>query len=482
MSEASGMYVPTNLQWRIRSLANMSKTKIQITPTTPSTIGPNQKIQITLPYSSLLDLSTFSLEFTGETADGVQSGASGSEVITSLRFPRNTYSLIQEIQIKFNNVVVQHITDYNMIQNILFDIVALNQDAIGRAQCCGLNVDPSSKTLISESGTLSTYVGYATFAKTVSKTADAVKDKSTYFIKNFLGILQQGNVNVIDTSMIGQVQMTITFASAAVLGASLVTATDISIPYPTYKLSDIKANVMKIAMPPWYYEGLKNQLMNGTSYEMYFPHYTTFFGQSSQYKSQTTRFTIASDSLDYMIGTFIRADRDDLDDVTTMVLGDSSTVQTLGQVLVLGPTSPSFNQSVYFQRNGDEVISSQWTIGSEKLPQVPSTPMNCIQNTVEAFNLHQSADLGFYAGCKSVRDYIKYFFADTLSLSHVGDVGGTMLVSGLDSKSLPISLEWTTRASVTSGKASTDQVWLPLVICAETRHVTIGAGNQISIN
>eukprot|EP00960_Hanusia_phi_P031094 749076-Hanusia_phi.AAC.1 len=57
-------YIPTNLLWRVKHLGNMSKSKIQIVPTTPSTVGPNQKIQITLPYSSLLDLSTFSLEFT----------------------------------------------------------------------------------------------------------------------------------------------------------------------------------------------------------------------------------------------------------------------------------------------------------------------------------------------------------------------------------------------------------------------------------
>lgn len=479
MSEAGGgMYVPSNLQWRIRSLANMSKTKIQITPTTPSTIGPNQKIQITLPYSSLLDLSTFSLEFVGETATGVLTGATGSEVVTSLRFPRNTYSLIQEIQIKFNNVVVQHITDYNMIQNILFDIVALNQDAMGRAQCCGLNVDPSSKTLVSDSGTLTTYTSYNTFAKTTNLNADTVKDKSTYFIKNFLGILQQGNVNVIDTSMIGQVQMTITFASAAVLGASKVSLTTDSIPSPTYKLSDIKANVTKINMPPWYYEGLKNQLMNGTSYELYFPHYTTFYGQSSGSKNQTTRFTIASDSLDYMIGTFIRADKEDLSKVVPFVLGaNDTTVKTLAESLVSGASTPTFNQSVYFQRNGQYLTSSQWTIGSEKLPQVPSTLMNCIQNTVEAFNLHQSADLGFYAGNKSINDYVTYFFADALSLAHVGDNAGVMLVSGLNTRELPVSIEWTTKGSTT-----TTQEWLPLVICCETRKCSITAGNSISVN
>ncbi|EKX38476.1 hypothetical protein GUITHDRAFT_144246 [Guillardia theta CCMP2712] len=350
------------------------------------------------------------------------------------------------------------ITDYAMIQNILFDIVALNQDAMGRAQCCGLNVDPSSKSVVNDDGTISTYARFARFVSTTALDSNLVKDRSTYFIKNFLGVLQQGNINVIDTSMIGQVQISITFASAAVLGNSKgttsTTASENIFPAPSYKLSDIKANVTKINMPGWYYEGLKNQLMKGTNYELYFPNYTTFFGQASPYKSQTTRFTIASDSLDYMIGTFIRADRDDLSKVSGFVL---PTDKTLGEALILGPSENTFNQTVYFQRNGEELVTSQWTIGSEKLPQVPSNLMNCIQNTVEAFNLHQSADLGFYAGNKSISDYVKYFFCDTLSLSHVGDAGGTMVISGLDTRQLPVSIEWSTRGSVTSGKSSSDQ-------------------------
>eukprot|EP00960_Hanusia_phi_P010825 317598-Hanusia_phi.AAC.1 len=166
MADNGGMYVPTNLQWRIRSLANMSKTKIQITPTTPSTIQ------------------------SGETVNGASDGTN----ICSWRFPRNTFSLIQEIQIKFNNVVVQHITDYNMIQNILFDIVSANQDAAGRMACSGLNNDPSMKKMLSADGSESwLYTKYSTIpAADATVSSDIVKDKGTYFIKNFLGILQQG--------------------------------------------------------------------------------------------------------------------------------------------------------------------------------------------------------------------------------------------------------------------------------------------------
>ena len=479
MAEAGGMYIPTNLQWRIRSLMNMSKTKIQITPTTPSTVGPNQKIQITLPYSSLLDLSTFSLEFTGETSAGVVEGTD----INSVRFPRNTYSLIQEIQIKFNNVVVQHITDYNMIQNILFDIVSNNQDAQGRMQCAGLNVDPSNKVIKEANGSYYALSKFTQIPVAAGINSNRAKDKQTYYIKNFLGILQQGNVNVLDTSMIGQVQITITFASAAVLGYSDIGATNTGTAKPTvsYTLSDIKANMTKINMPTWYYESLRNQLMNGTSYELYFPHYSTFFGQSSQYKTQTTRFTMASDSLNYLLGTFVFANREDTSKVDRFELYPRS--KTFGETLINGSVDDTtFNQTRYFRRNGAEITTSQWTIGSEKLPQVPNTIEGCCQSVIEAFNLHQSADLGFYNGCQNIYDFESYFFSDVLSLEHVGDTGGIMLVSGLDSRSLPVSIEWTTKASVTSGKDATAATWLPMIIACETRKVAISSGNSISVN
>eukprot|EP00960_Hanusia_phi_P012059 351469-Hanusia_phi.AAC.1 len=137
----------------------------------------------------------------------------------------------------------------------------------------------------------------------------------------------------------------------------------------------------------------------------------------------------------------------------TVVAADGSVsflMDTLGQCLINGGTGDiTFNQSRYFRRDGGEITASQWTVGSEKLPQVPNTVKGCCQSVVEAFNLHQSADLGFYIGCQNIYDFEKFFFADVLSLQHVGDASGLMLVSGLDTHQLPVSIEWQTRASVT---------------------------------
>lgn len=479
MSEGA-QYLPTNLRWRIASLANMSKVKIQIIPQTPSTVKAGQKLQVTLPYSSLLDLSTFTMEFTGETVKGVL-GKTGGSNYNTLRFPRNTFSLIDSLMIKFNNVVVQNITDYNMIQNILFDVVSNNQDAEGRMNCSMLNTDPSCK--IGYNGTSSyRYVGYTHLATSSNNNDAAITmDKSVYYIKNWLGILQQGNVNVIDTSLVGTIQLTIGFASPAVLGKSYPSASDeTSYPSPDYTLSDIKFNVTKINMPEWYYSGLRSQLMNGTTYSMYFPHYNVFTGQSNQSKTQTTRFTLAADSLDYILGTFINSDYNDTSKISTFEVTDG---KTLSEVLAKNSsTDTTFNQTRYFARNGKYLETSQWTLGSEKLPQVPNTLLGCVQSLTEGFNLHQSADMGFYRGCADIERFEKYFFADILSLQHIGDTGGIMLVSGLNTRELPISIEWSTKEASGTSHSSGDQYYTPFIIAAETRRVDIGAGNAISIN
>eukprot|EP00960_Hanusia_phi_P060356 764479-Hanusia_phi.AAC.2 len=405
MADNGGMYIPTNLQWRIRSLANMRET-----------------------VNAVIDTD-----------------------LTSLRFPRNTYSMIQEIQIK---CYWSH------------DVRWVEQEDNG------------------------TYYAYSKFQQLAtdfagdnSSSSNTAKDKEVYYIKNFLGILQQGNVNTFDTSLVGTVQITITFASAAVLGLSKLGAGGTKPANPSYTLSDIKANMTKISMPSWYYEGVRNQLMNGTTYELFFPHYSTFFGQASQYKTQTTRFTIASDSLDYLLGTFVYADRDDTTKISTFYCSSDGTPETLGQALIAGGANDiTFNQTRYFVRNGTELTSSQWTLGSEKLPQVPNTIKGCCQSVIEAFNLHQSADLGFFIGCQHISDFEDFFFADVLSLQHVGDNGGVMLVSGLNTRDLPISIEWSTKGRVTTGKGVNDPTLIPLIIAVETRRVTIGAGNSVSIN
>lgn len=474
MSEGGGaQYLPTNLRWRIASLMNMSKTKIQIIPQTPSTVKAGQKLQVTLPYSSLLDLSTFTMEFTGETVKAV---TGDTDKWNTLRFPRNSFSLIDNLMIKFNNVVVQNLTDYNMIQNILFDISSNTQDADGRMNACMLNIDPSMKAINQQR-----YIGLGGIAKgsgatAIADDADIVKDKTTYYIKNWLGLLQQGNINVIDTSIVGTIQLTIGFASPAVLGQNYATAT--TYPSPDYTLSDIKFNVTKINMPTWYYDGLRSQLMNGTTYSMYFPHYNVFTGQSGQSKTQTTRFTLAADSLDYLLGTFINSDYQDTTKLNKFYVADG---KTLDEVISKPSSGDTFNQTRYFQRNGNNLLSSQWTLGSEKLPQVPNTLKGCVQSVVEAFNMHQSADAGFYKGMIDIIAYEKYYFQDILSLEHVGDTSGIMLVSGLNTRELPISIEWSTKdvgATYTSGS----QYYTPFIIAKETRRVDIGAGNAISIN
>ncbi|EKX30826.1 hypothetical protein GUITHDRAFT_122960 [Guillardia theta CCMP2712] len=350
--------------------------------------------------------------------------------------------------------------------------------------CSMLNNDPSVKVAgdyrYIGCGPISTTLVDGTTALDASD--DICKDRANYYIKNWLGILQQGNVNIIDTSLVGTIQITIGFASAAVLAKSYPNATDeTTYPSPDYTLSDIKFNMTKINMPSWWYEGMRTQLMNGTTYSLYFPHYNVFTGQSNPSKSQTTRFTIASDSLDYVLGTFIPSDYTDTTKLKTFGDSTNNKDKTIDAVISGGKGS-SQNQSRYFRRNGDNLLSSQWTLGSEKLPQVPNTLTGCVQSVVEAFNLHQSADGGFYKGCTDIEMFSTFFFADILSLQHVGDTSGIMLVSGLDTRQLPIIVEWSTRDVGTTTYSTSSQYWTPFIIAAETRKCDISAGNSVSIN
>ena len=159
--------IPTGMLYRVKSLAGISKQTLKLVPLSGQTIVTNGgKIIVALPPSSLVDLSTFELNFKGYTSHGgngstwattARTATNKNNYVNKRYFPRNTASLIENLEIKINGQSRQNINQYNYIYNILNDY-SCGYDATGKNRI-GQNADPSNKTTYNN-GRLQRYAGF----------------------------------------------------------------------------------------------------------------------------------------------------------------------------------------------------------------------------------------------------------------------------------------------------------------------------------
>ncbi len=111
------------------------------------------KIIVALPASSLVDLSTFELNFKGCTNHGGNgstwattsgTGTNKHNYVNKRYFPRNTASLVENLEIKINGQSRQNINQYNSIYDILNDY-SCGHDCTAKNRI-EQNADPSNKT------------------------------------------------------------------------------------------------------------------------------------------------------------------------------------------------------------------------------------------------------------------------------------------------------------------------------------------------
>ena len=104
--------IPSGMLYRVKSLSGISKQTLKLVPLSGQTTVTNgQKIIVALPPSSLVDLSTFELNFRGYTQHGGNGSAWATTAGTATNvpnfvnkryFPRNIASLIENLEIKIN--------------------------------------------------------------------------------------------------------------------------------------------------------------------------------------------------------------------------------------------------------------------------------------------------------------------------------------------------------------------------------------------
>ena len=532
--------IPQGMLYRVKSIMGVSKQTLKIVPLSGQTTATNgQKIIFALPPNSLVDLSTFEMNFTGATQHRVNAAATNvANYVQKAYFPRNTSSLIENLEIKINGQSRQNINQYGYIFNILHDFTC-GHDAVAKNRI-GCNADPSLKSVWKD-GQVTRYAGYP-LGCTSDTTSNGFADQDNYTIRQWLGILGgNASTSIIDTSLYGDITIEITLAPSDVLMLSATTptlttyaaATNNEINIATtagttaastasqgtgYTLSNIGFQIVRYDMPQSYYQAVAGVLESGAVFKLYYPNYSSFMSTAQALpKGGTSRFNLSTQSLDMVISTFQVQDRG-TQQAPILGLWGASGVGSLPGDSSFGPSTTgltatasasgelgtytksfpfgltmgwpkTLNNSKYFVRNGDGISNCTYIVGNVRL--IPETIPEQFNGVLRAWNNQNDVLGGLYPGIQSLAHYQSQFYAHVLSLN-VTNEHDMYTVSGLNCSATPLSLAWDVTgtsaapANIDKQATSAGNIWAtgatsatPIMIACYTSYLAVSSGRNI---
>ena len=374
--------------------------------------------------------------------------------------------------------------------------------------------------------------------------SSSLNDFDAYSVRSWLSFFGENSVKIIDTSIFGQITVVITFTknAATMLGqantAPIVALPNTGTPATTsqftltaggnayaitapainndagidvavgnalgaavasagnsYSITNLVFTIVRYDMSPEFYFSQANYLASGFKYDFYFQNYSVFTGTSvnSEQKASVMRVSISSQSVDYVIGTFRIPNFDDNVDATNQVVLSQLSDEVMGQ---FGHDSCTwenqcksgktvlFNNSKYFVRNGESITTTKWQLGNT--PLLERTPPLIYEEMLRHFNIQDEKDGGIHAGCRSLQQFNRFYFADILSLNCNNEYGSDVYnVSGKNSDQLPLNITWETTSTTA---VLTDPTWntvlvgtkcVPYMIVATSPMLQIGDGREI---
>ena len=188
------MELPTRMQYRFREINKILKQTVYLVPNNgQANVNAGDTIIVELPQNSVVDFSTFVMDYTGATTEGAKATAGAVGFRQTRFFPRNTASIIEQLDVEINGQTRFTLNNYGLVYNTLFDLTGA-QDSLNRRKI-GENADPSQKYDIA-AGVVSERRGYSV----ALGTTDGALDKENYIIRSWLGLLNP-STSILDTNI-----------------------------------------------------------------------------------------------------------------------------------------------------------------------------------------------------------------------------------------------------------------------------------------
>jgi hypothetical protein len=517
------MELPTRMQYRFRELNKILKQTVTIIPNNgQSDVRDGDTIILELPHNSVVDLNTFIMEYIGETnhagktATGAGVGENGC--LTTRFFPRNSASIIEQLDVEINGQTRFTCNNYGLLYNTLFDYTAA-QDSLNRRKV-GENADPSAKVVydVDTNGNPAYFErrGYST-GLLVDGFGTSARDRDNYVIRSWLGLLNPSTA-IIDTNILGSVVIKIRLAPASclMLGAE---ANDQIYPFinvyetetylatqavarggalapepPGYTLKNVKFSIVRYDMPQEFYMSEASKLASGTVFKLWFPNYSIQSCQAVPVgnKKGVNRTSISTRSLDWVIGTFRLNQHTYIQQPLNTFppspagYGPIGLTKYMFESQVKAGCRRLFNNSRYFCRNGTSVTDCTWIVGNSRYPS------RNIQQQFDAllqhFNFQNDQGAGgMYPGIQSLNHFQETFYGDLLSLN-CNQSESDFVISGLDTQETPLQITWEVNSRQVNSTESIQQLYAnaaelctPYLICGYTSCLEIAGGRQITL-
>lgn len=458
--------LPSNFYNKLSVMQNYSKQPIRVLPVTGASVTAGGFTTFQLPVGSVLDLRTVALHFFGQTTTSGGADLTNANIVG---FPQHMACLIRNLSININGVNITNIPYYSWLYKLLSDF---KTNYIARMKQIGTNADPS---LYLESTAAGVVTKHPTYVNTAS--TDVNSFKRNYQINDWIGFLGSCEPSIIDTNLLGQVEIVIQWETTDVLWSSPQVANN-------YKLDDLELWVDKIDFKDDRYFTIQQQVLESSGMQIPFKNYMVYLGTDvTDSKTTTVKCTENCRSLDKIIYSFMNGTRNansllqlgtQTNILATAALPTGATyaeaeldaIGTRVQNISAGHIPPSMfcyaecittgdpnllNTSIYFKRNGlglgvaagtkanNNVIEFQ--INSQTVAQLSF--LRAYEETLKAFELNDDNDrLMINPGLQDLVRYEKDFFAAALSTSHINNKDPTLgyLMSGRNTQATSVNI------------------------------------------
>lgn len=475
---------PKNLAYNIKTLTGFSKTCVKLTPDR-NAVAKGETFKVKLPSNTIVDLRTLCFYAKGSCVSGTGD---------NLHFPRLTSSLIKTLSVYVNGTLVERIDNYNILYNKLYDLDGGGIDQIAKRH---LEIaDPSVRY------TLDGVFNHTTATPEITtRTATTDDTNRKLAITNWIGFLSSVSCPCLDTNDLGNIEVEITLADEKVLfaGANATASTTSALDNPNWNLSDIHFTISKIVFnDPLYYNMKASKLLSSglqIGYQTYISSKGSVVDKSG---SVNVNCTINSTSLDQLICCY----NPETPIIAPLQLFQSNSINTglsFSQVLtgygsdasgatltdIGGQSSANafhtsagdlYNQSYFFKSDATGLSTSSIEINNTPLAPQPLEDYEVFTESLIALgnnNIDMAA--GIFPGCRSLADFLKYFFVHIVSLENIQN--GEFYKSGLDGKSSALNVVW--KLAYNSSAVSMKQA--PYIFAKCTRIMQVNEGNQITI-
>ena len=270
-------HIPKNMRLASATMSNYNRNRFKLMATSGDTSGPHKPINVNLPEMALIDSKSLKLHM-----DVATTSATVNTKTVYGRLPADVSSLVSRVEVFLNGIQLQgSLSEYNTAARIL---------KIGR---CSRDKDGSIDRALSHGAVV---------------LADAVEDVSLV-MSDFIGFLGENSARYLDTSLLGQLSVRLTFAGNEVLvprehGVDL--ATDLhadaitAAGQITYSVSNIYFTCDSIQIDEMYQKMLRQRLATEEYIPIRYKDYYSFSLDGSTTDKHSVRFSLSSASIDKM--------------------------------------------------------------------------------------------------------------------------------------------------------------------------------------